>query len=149
MEQVKKVPKCLNPSCYSLPVFPSWDDLAHHILENKATHPRSSLIFAYHVLSEVDNVKEKSKPHLPPVEPTAFGNKQRALYPPRIISGETEEADVKCPNCRKSYRAQVAVEYLGDWDAWRDTEGNIMGNCSQCRIKKEDKKYDRIQVETE
>ena len=56
----KKQPICRE--CHIL--FSSWNELAKHIVANQETHPSKSVMFAYHVLSEVDNVRD-FKPRMP------------------------------------------------------------------------------------
>ena len=127
MEQTKKIPKCLNPSCLGLPVFENWEELAHHIVENKKTHPRSSLIFAYHVLSEVDDKKE-FKPRSPMSEET----RQILKDCVRELSGNMEMARTVCPNCKKVTEQRIEVEYLQD-RSWRNSNGTLVVNCLSCK----------------
>ena len=128
MEQTKKIPKCLNPSCYSLPAFKTWDDLAHHIVENKKTHPRSSLIFAYHILSEVNDKKEFKAPM-----PMSDEIKQLAKDTVRELSGETKKGKVKCPSCGNFHYTEIEIEHAEASWAWRGLDGALMINCDGCR----------------
>ena len=119
----KKQPICRE--CHIL--FPSWNELAKHIVANQDSHPSKSVVFAYHVLSEVDNVRE-FKPRMP-MSPEL---KQAVKECVREISGETKKGLVKCPQCRKKYDAEIEIEYLQDLN-WRDDDGCLMIMCRKCR----------------
>ena len=121
----KKQPICRE--CHIL--FPSWNELAKHIVANQDSHPSKSVVFAYHVLSEVDNVRE-FKPRMP-MSPEL---KQAVKECVREISGEMKKGLVKCPQCRQLHSKEIEIEYIQD-ENWRDEDGKLMILCGDCRRK--------------
>ena len=119
----KKQPICRE--CHIL--FSSWNELAKHIVANQETHPSKSVMFAYHVLSEVDNVQEH-KPRLP-MSPELRQTVKECV---REISGETKKGLVKCPQCNHLHSMAVEIEYVQDRN-WRDEDGKLMILCGDCR----------------
>jgi hypothetical protein len=119
----KKQPICRE--CHIL--FPSWNELAKHIVANQDSHPSKSVVFAYHVLSEVDNVRE-FKPRMP-MSPEL---KQAVKECRRELSGEMAKGQVKCPVCGVLYHAEIEIEHLQGMPL-RDNEGALLINCSSCR----------------
>jgi hypothetical protein len=119
----KKQPICRE--CKIL--FKSWNELAKHIVANQDSHPSKSVMFAYHVLSEVDNVRE-FKPRMP-MSPEL---KQAVKECVREISGETKKGMAKCPQCSHLHDVVIEVEYLQDRN-WRDDEGCLVVMCKDCR----------------
>ena len=119
----KKQPICRE--CHIL--FSSWNELAKHIVANQETHPSKSVVFAYHVLSEVDNVRE-----FKPMQPMSDELKKTVKECVRPTSGEMKKGLVKCPQCRQKHDAEIEIEYLQDSN-WRDDEGCLMIMCKSCR----------------
>ena len=119
----KKQPICRE--CHIL--FSSWNELAKHIVANQDSHPSKSVVFAYHVLSEVDNVRE-FKPRMP-MSPEL---KQAVKECRRELSGEMAKGQVKCPVCGVLYHAEIEIEHLQGMPL-RDNDGALLINCKDCR----------------
>jgi hypothetical protein len=119
----KKQPICRE--CHIL--FKSWNELAKHIVANQDSHPSKSVVFAYHVLSEVDNVRE-FKPRMP------MSNELRQTIKEcvRELSGEMEVVTTICPNCMKLERQSIEVEFIQD-RVWRTSNGTLVICCSDCK----------------
>ena len=128
MEQVKKVPKCLNPRCVNLSPFPTWKDLALHITTSDIPHSQSSRIWAAHCLADVKDKKEFGSPM-----PMSDELKQTVKNCVRELSGEMAKGRVKCPICGELYPTEIEIEHVqADW-SWRSLEGALMINCEGCR----------------
>lgn len=121
----KKTPNCRE--CHIL--FKTWNEVAKHIIGNQDTHTRQSVVFAYHVLSEVDNVREHKQ-----AAPISDELKKTIKECVRDISGEMKKCLVKCPQCRQLHSKEIEIEHLVDW-AWRDDDGKLMILCGDCRRK--------------
>ena len=119
----KKQPICRE--CHIL--FSSWNELAKHIVANQETHPSKSVMFAYHVLSEVDNVQEH-KPRLP-MSPELRQTVKECV---RGISGRYQEVRTVCPDCHHATEQQLEVEFIQD-DTWRNSLGSFVVLCDKCR----------------
>ena len=120
----KKQPNCRDCTRYD---FKTWDEVAHHIIENMETHTKTSINFAYHVLSEVDNVQEHK-----PLLPLSPELRQTVKECVRELSGEMAKGQVKCPVCGVLYHAEIEIEHLQGMPL-RDNEGALLINCSSCR----------------
>jgi hypothetical protein len=122
------MPEKKQPICRECKIlFKTWNELAKHIVANQDTHPSKSVMFAYHVLSEVDNVKE-----FKPRQPMSDELKQAVRECVRELSGETKKGLVKCPQCKQLHSMEVEIEYIQD-DNWRDDEGRLIILCGSCR----------------
>ena len=120
----KKQPICRE--CQIL--FKTWSELAKHIVENQETHPRQSVMFAYHVLSDVDNVKEH-KARMPMSDEL----KQAVKECVRELSGRTEIVRAVCPDCRKVFEKKLEVEYING-SPWRNSLGTFITMCDKCKF---------------
>lgn len=113
--------------------FEDWVELAQHLVSQRKTHKRKSVVWALTFLAKKDNVQE-FKPRLPEQEHTVFGDEQREKYI-REISGKTRKVRAVCPDCRKVDELELSVEYIRDREAWRNSNGTYITMCEKCRNK--------------
>ena len=111
--------------------FESWVELAQHLISQRSSHTRSSVVWALAFLAKKDNVKE-FKPRTPISEET----RQILKDCVRELSGNMEMARTVCPNCKKVSEQRIEVEYPNDSEAWRNSNGTLVVNCLTCKREK-------------
>ena len=107
--------------------FDTWVELAQHIVSQRSSHTRSSVVWALTFLAKKDNVQEH-KPRMPMSEETRQILKECV----RKTSGEMNKVKTVCPNCKKVTEQKIEVEYLQD-RSWRNSNGTLIVNCVGCR----------------
>jgi hypothetical protein len=107
--------------------FSTWVELAQHLISQRTTHKRESVVWALAFLAKKDNVRE-----FKPRSPMSDELRQTLKDCVRELSGKTKKGKAKCPTCRKVYDTELEVEFARDAEVWRDN-GYIMTNCRDCR----------------
>ena len=107
--------------------FDTWVELAQHIVSQRSSHTRSSVVWALTFLAKKDNVRE-----FKPATPLSESTRKILKECKRDLSGETKEVRTVCPNCRKVSEQRIEVEYLQD-RGWRNSNGTLIVNCEMCR----------------
>jgi hypothetical protein len=110
--------------------FETWVELAQHIVSQRSTHIRSSVVWALTFLAKKDNVKE-FKPRSPMSEET----RQIIKDCKRKLSGRMETARTVCPDYHKVSEQKLEIEYIQD-RAWRNSNGTLIVNCLSCKREK-------------
>jgi hypothetical protein len=113
--------------CYE--EFDGFPELASHIISQRKSHNRKSVVWAETFLARRKNVVE-FKPRTPMTEETRQIIKECV----RELSGEMKKELAKCPQCRQLHSVEIEVEHLQDW-AWRE-DGKLMIMCGNCRSSK-------------
>ena len=106
--------------------YEGFPELAQHIISQRKTHRRKSVVWAEIFLSRRNNVQE-----FKPRSPMSDELRQTLKDCVRELSGKTKKGLVKCPQCRQLHSAEIEIEHLQDW-AWRE-DGKLMVLCGDCR----------------
>jgi hypothetical protein len=123
--------------------FDTWVELAQHIVSQRSSHTRSSVVWALTFLAKKDNVQEH-KPRMPMSEETRKIIKECV----RETSGEMREVRTVCPDCHKVDTTKLDVEYVQDREAWRNSNGTYIAMCEKCKVLYHSNKIKRDNVET-
>jgi hypothetical protein len=107
--------------------FEGYPELAQHIVSQRKTHKRKSVIWAEIFLSKRDSVKE-----FKPRQPMSDGLKEIAKDCVRELSGRVQEVRTVCPDCHAASNRKLEVEFLQD-DVWRNSLGSFVVLCENCR----------------
>jgi len=108
--------------------FESWVELAQHLVSQRKTHKRESVVWALAFLAKKDNIKE-FKPRIAISEETRQILKECV----RELSGNLQEVRIVCPDCKKVDSLKLPVEYIQDGEAWRNSHGTLIVNCLSCK----------------
>ena len=111
--------------CYE--EYEGFPELAQHIISQRRTHNRKSVVWALTFVARRKNVVE-FKPRSPMSEET----RQIIKDCKRELSGSVELVRTVCPNCKKVSEQKIEVEYLQD-RSWRNSNGTLVVNCQGCR----------------
>ena len=108
--------------------FNGFPELAKHIISQRKTHNRKSVVWAETFTARRDNIQE-FKPRMPMSEET----KQAIKDCVRELSGESEIIKTLCPSCKQVSTQRIEAEYITDQEAWRNSKGTLIVNCQSCR----------------
>lgn len=101
-----------------------WADLAHHIVKERHKDRQWALRF----LAQKNNVRDFS-----PRTPLTEEQKELRKEMVREVSGQESFQDTVCPNCKKLNKQRLPVEYVEDYEAWRNSKGHLIVMCEGCK----------------
>jgi len=108
--------------------FEGFPELAQHIISQRKSHNRRSVVWAETFLARRKNVVEFKQRN-----PMSEETRQIIKDCVRETSGEMKRVKTVCPNCRKVTEQRIEVEYLQDREVWRNSNGTLIINCEDCR----------------
>jgi hypothetical protein len=108
--------------------FNTWVELAQHLVSQRTTHKRESVVWAETFIARRKNVVEFKQR-----SPMSDETRQIIKDCKRELSGETKEVRTVCPDCHKVNSAELAVEYIQDGEAWRNSNGTYIAMCEKCK----------------